>query len=259
MSTFIVLEDPSVAWPGTPFADSKITWQQAAINIQAATGSYLTAAAKTRRVPGLKQWSGTMNGFLGTPHVGSALAVSMTSGYDANVESWSLTWSAEPKLEYTSSDSDNWMSAKLGAESWSGSYGAKLDDSEGIVMPGAAAAELTLTLSSGNTLVGDAIVTAANPDLTIGEYGMANFSFEGDDTLAVTGSNNIATAIDPLTRLAASTLTITGATLNTTSLTYSGSALLTSMTISGSTSGMFTYAIGFTGSGACAASTPDDS
>lgn len=256
MATFVVLS-PQVTWTGTPVADSKITWQSATLNETAAAPSYLTTGGVTRVVPGLKQWAGTISGHLGTPGVNSALNVSMTDGYDTNVEAWTLQWNVAAVQSYTTADSDSWLSFLPGVESWSGTYTCKLDDAEPTVSPGDTAKELVLTSSSGNTITGDAIITNVNRDVRIGDIPAVQISFSGDSTLAIAGSNNfVADATDPLVRYSASTLTIKGHEVGTTDVQWSGSAFPTQLSISCSTSTIGQYSIGYQGTGALTTADP---
>lgn len=249
MAKFVVAT-PDITWTGSPVADSKITWQQATINVQAGSNPYLSTTNIQRAVPDLKRWSGSLTGFLGTPVTGVALNVSMTDGYDDHVESWTLNHNVAEQLVYTSAESGGWMAALPSTPSWSGSYTCRVDDANPLVAPGDVAKELVLTLSSGNTITGDAIITDVSPVFQIGGIPVVTISFAGDDTLVVAGSNNITAAANPLVAMAANTLTIKAHEVGTTDVQYSGSAFFTQLSVTANTSGLVTYGINFRGSGA---------
>lgn len=249
MGAFNVLS-AALTWPSTPVADSKITFQRATCNLSAATGKHLTSGGVTVTSPGLKSWTGTISGHLGTPAVGTSLTASIVNGYDTNVEGWTFQYNIAASTFYTDSSTSGWMDALPGAESWTASVLCKADDAEPLVAPGAAAAELVLTSSSGNTITGDAIATAVPIDVQIGQVMGVNISYEGTGTTAIAGTNNLVTAVDPLARLAASTLTIKAHEVGTTDVQYSGSAFITSLSLNATSSGLITYDLGYQGTGA---------
>lgn len=253
MAVFTVL-DPVYTWSGSPIA--KMSIEQCVLNEQATSYSYVDTTGKTRTINGLKSWSGSFSGYLSTFDSGVALNVSMTNGYDTNVQSWGFTFNVSEEGVYTSSDSNGWMTYLPGVTSWTATYTAILDDDAPTVSPGATIAELILTSSSGNTITGDATVTGANRTLINGRFPAIVYTLAGDSEVAIVGSNNIVTAVDPLTRMAAGALSITGHEVGATDVTWSGNAFYTQLSLTANTGAATAYSMNFRGTGALTTADP---
>lgn len=248
MAVFVVLS-PAITWTGSPVADSKITWTQATINYNGPANSYLNTTGITRKVPDLTSWSGSITGHLGTPNTGAALAFSHSSGYATNCDSWTFTYNVAAE-QYAVAGNGGVMSFLPGAESWTASATFKVDDDLPLVAPAATPASMVLTSSSGNTITGNATAVSVSAPFIIGGIPVATYNFEGDNTVAIAGSNNILADSTTIGRMAANTLTIKAHEVGATDVQYSGSAFWTQLTVTANTSGLITYGINFQGTGA---------
>lgn len=255
MAVFVCTSADVSSWTGSPVADSKITWQQFTLNYNAPANPYLTTSGIQTNVPDITDWSGSITGFLGTPNTGVALAISHTSSYASNCESWGFNYNVAEE-RYVVAGNGGVASYLPGAESWTANATFKVDDAEPIVAPGLAPSSLVLTSSSGNTITGNATATSVSAPFIIGGIPQVTYNYAGSGTVAIVGSNNITAAASPLTKMSPATLTLKGHEVGTTDVQFEGSAFWTQLAITAATSGLIGYTINFRGTGALTISDP---
>lgn len=121
------------------------------------------------------------------PILGQTGTVTFTSGYVANVKSWTLNIVADEHDITDFASTDDWHEYMSGLRSWSGSYDCLLDDTTPAVVPGFGAAgagtALVLTSSTGRTFTGTAISTADDISVSPLEPNRITVRFRGTGAL----------------------------------------------------------------------------
>jgi hypothetical protein len=144
-------------------------------------------------LPGLREWSGSIAGFLGTSGTPASDGIGglvATAEYDLLVRSWEITLTADA-LDVTNwTDlSARWKGYAPGIVRWSGTYEAIIDNATHIGIPAAAAGAATFTLSSGNSWAGNIFTTQIGAAVRVGDVNVARFAFRGTGDVTFTGSN----------------------------------------------------------------------
>lgn len=152
----------------------------------------------------LKASTTTISGYAATtPRLGNVGLVSSTGGYALWVDEWSITIEPVAVHDITSMNVGDTLSAGIpywkrfmpDYVQWSGSYGARLDDTTGITLPfdsgvTADTFEFHYAASSAAKLSGSAIVTSVNPSVVVGQPSRATFAFRGTGDLVAAGSSD---------------------------------------------------------------------
>lgn len=246
------------SWSGLPI--SGLLHQGASVTQTADDINYPEASAGLpTSVDSLRSISGTIEGLLPTPEIGSGGSVTYSDGYASNVTSWSMNINvaAVPATVFGGSGlSGRNREFMPGNYEWSGSYSAIVDDATAVSEAGEdTAGSATFTLSSGDTLAGDIYTTQLGLPLTINGLAVANYSYRGSGGLTAVGTNNIVTAGAPIALPAASTLTFEYAD-NTTPGTFAVSAFWTSLAVTVTPGEMTRVQVGWQGSGAVVNTAP---
>jgi hypothetical protein len=200
-------------------------------------------------LPGLREWSGTIAGHLGTSGTPASDGIGglvATAEYDLLVRSWEISLTADA-LDVTNwTDlAARWKGYAPGIVRWSGTYEAIVDNATGIGIPPAASGAATFTLSSGNTWAGSIFSTQISAAVRVGDVNIARFAFRGTGDLTVTGSN-AGMAAGTIATPVASALVLTAYT----GRTYSGSAFWTSIRTTCNIGDAIKTSVDFQGTGA---------
>jgi len=120
---------------------------------------------------------------------GTGGSIAFPTGYTENVISWTVSWGADALDVTDMADAASGHKGFIpGLEYWSGTFTCFLDDTTAIIGPGAAAASLTLTYSSGKSLGGNVIITDVAYDIPVDAPATVTFSFQGIGTPNIDGA-----------------------------------------------------------------------
>lgn len=235
---------------GTPIS------QSATLNQSADSLTYSEVVAG-RRISALsmREWSGTISGFLPTPQAGYNGALTSSNNYVTNLISWSITFT-RPVLDTTAIPNANrWRTSIPGNYVASGTWTAYVDDASGnpLVLAGANAPggsddDALFTLSTGNTIECDIYTTGLAYTGEINGLPTVTYNFEVSGTPTLTGANGIVDTAG--LAIGAETLLLVTASAATDDSNFSGSAYWTSVSTTVSPDQLTPVEIAFQGTGA---------
>lgn len=246
----------SAAWGGTGILNNLLGdgSKPVSFSLNAPIESFDTTAFDVTQeadyTAGLKEWSGTITCQLPTPSIGAAASITIPSGYASNVDGWQLQLvnDMHEVTDFTAAAA-GWKTFIGGLVRGTGSYGAFYDSSTPAVVPGTISSAV-FTVISGVTFTAN-IIHGWSASASPAAPNRIEHNFTVDGTITVASSNDVIVP-DSTSGTgwveAAQTLTLTAST----SQTFSGSALWTSIGISRPAASPGILTVGFRGTGAMA-------
>lgn len=200
MAASIGVQGQVVSWAGTFNSAMLALFKPAAFTITQQAQEFDTTgynssnqAIASDYLKGLRQWSGSIEGFNATPVNGVAASISGTA-YSANARAWGIDIECDAKDTTAWSVTNYWRTFKPGLQRWSGFYECLVDDTTAttpVLGSADATAEplsATFTLVSGNTWAGSIFTTGAQITSRVGDMNVVRYTFRGSSNLTVAGS-----------------------------------------------------------------------
>lgn len=259
MGAFVTKAKIVDSWTGSPVASSLIVDQAVNLSVTAFVGTYFNASGVNTAVGGLRQWSFSVDGLIGSPLVCVNPSISFSGGNSTNLVGWDLSVSV-PAVESTNDSqadtANGWASFLPGILSWTGNLFYRADDAEPGVLPAAqAATSCTLGFDASNTLEGDIILSGLTENVRIGDIPAIQHPFQGSGALTAAGSNNIVAA-GAVGTMDAGACVLKYHEVGTTDVTRAGDAFYTQLNISARVGELVTYGIQAQGTGDLAIADP---
>jgi len=201
MAASIGVQGQVVSWAGTFNSAMLQLFKPAAFTITQQAQEFDTTGYNSTNdivassyLRGLRQWSGTIEGFNATPISGVAASISGTA-YSTNARAWGIDIECDAKDTTAWTVTDSWRTFKPGLQRWSGFYECLVDDTtvtEPVLGNSGGAPEeplsATFTLVSGNTWAGSIFTTGVQITSRVGDMNVIRHTFRGSSNLTVAGS-----------------------------------------------------------------------
>lgn len=259
MGAIVTTEAIVSSWTGSPVAASKIVDQSVSLNMPGNTPTFIDGSGVTQVLQGLRSWTFSTNGWIGTPIVCSAPSITFSGGYTTNLLGWDLTYTV-PAVETTNAsqtDTGNlWQSFAPGVPSWAGNIFFRVDDAEpGVAAAHAGPTSCTLGFDGSNTLAGSIVTNSLGETVRIGEVPAVQYGFQGGGALTAAGTNNIVGA-GAVAAMSPGEVVLKYGEAGSTDITRTGDAFFTSLAISCRINEVVSYNIAAQGTGPLAFSDP---
>lgn len=265
MAASIGVQGQVVSWAGTFNAAMLALIKPAAFTITQQAQEFDTtgynssnAAIASDYLRGLRQWSGSIEGFNATPVNGIAALISGTA-YSTNARAWGIDIECDAKDTTAWTVTNSWRTFKPGLQRWSGFYECLVDDTtvtEPVLGNSGGAPEeplsATFTISSGNTWAGSIFTTGVQITSRVGDLNVIRHTFRGSGQLGINGS--AAFLPDNDTGSPAMVAMVAGSLILEADdgVTYTGSAFPTRMSLSVGVGDVTRCSVSLQGTGECA-------
>lgn len=263
MAVSIGTQGQVVSWAGTFNAamlalvkPAAFTLNQQAQEFDTTGFSSTNTAIASTFLKGLRQWSGSLEGWNATPVHGVVGSVSGTA-YSANFRSWGIDIECDAKDTTSGTITNYWRTWKPGLQRWSGFYECLVDDTTATT-PVLGSADATaeplsasFTISSGNVWSGSIFTTGLQITSRVGDMNVARYTFRGSGNIGINGTaaflpDNDSGTPTMVTMVAGSLVLETDD-----GVTYTGDAFPTRMSIAVNNNSDTKVSVQFQGTGAC--------